>query len=555
MATKTFEELKQLAIQIRDEKTNKQNTATRVGTEMLEHLNKLEQDYYDKTKTDEELKKRDNKLTELDNKTSFAEYTDDSEFVYKIVDRDTGSIVFGIKKINEKFFLYPFGIEVDANFVCASKEQLDNVQKSTALTHIYEVNDDEYVYKILHDGNIVFGIKLIDGKYVIDGIESNITSVESFSYSDIDLQSENANIADYNEYNNISNCRSKIITLPSGYSSITIVSNKVINEQVSIPIKILQSEQIKISLAINAYNDEGVRVFNIDEFKLAEETGANNSLTGYNYYILGNIWQRINLDCNGKSIKKIVIVFNCTAESKMLIGEKIVVGHELDLTPVIIIHDGADYRCTFKYEGETVTVWKLYKKLNIPFCVAISSGAAICPEVNDLIAQGLCTVIGYTGSTKMTDNTIQERVDGVEKLINDGRCKASAAVISNAILEDEHLWVLERAGVRLTRAGLSRYNQSEIGLFSQYGNSSVIVAEGHLLTRPSRTTEYLKVPLCLWEHGIGTKSQHDTDNGYISNETEENIQRYINTIEYLISEQKEGRVAIMNVNDFINFLK
>ena len=49
MATKTFDELKQLAIQIRDEKTNKQNTATRVGTEMLEHLNKLEQDYYDKT--------------------------------------------------------------------------------------------------------------------------------------------------------------------------------------------------------------------------------------------------------------------------------------------------------------------------------------------------------------------------------------------------------------------------------------------------------------------------------------------------------------------------
>lgn len=49
MATKTFEELKKLAIQIRDEKTNKQNTATRVGTAMLEHINKLEQDYYDKT--------------------------------------------------------------------------------------------------------------------------------------------------------------------------------------------------------------------------------------------------------------------------------------------------------------------------------------------------------------------------------------------------------------------------------------------------------------------------------------------------------------------------
>lgn len=70
MATKTFEELKQLAIQIRDEKTNKQNTATRVGTAMLEHINKLEQDYYDKTQTDEELKERDDKLTELEGITS-----------------------------------------------------------------------------------------------------------------------------------------------------------------------------------------------------------------------------------------------------------------------------------------------------------------------------------------------------------------------------------------------------------------------------------------------------------------------------------------------------
>lgn len=71
MATKTFEELKQLAIQIRDEKTNKQNTATRIGTQMLEHLNKLEQDYYDKTATDEELKQRDEKLTELESSTLY----------------------------------------------------------------------------------------------------------------------------------------------------------------------------------------------------------------------------------------------------------------------------------------------------------------------------------------------------------------------------------------------------------------------------------------------------------------------------------------------------
>lgn len=82
MATKTFEELKQLAIQIRDEKTNKQNTATRVGTAMLEHINKLEQDYYDKNQTDEELKERDDKLTELESIIEVGKYCINIGYIY-----------------------------------------------------------------------------------------------------------------------------------------------------------------------------------------------------------------------------------------------------------------------------------------------------------------------------------------------------------------------------------------------------------------------------------------------------------------------------------------
>lgn len=68
MATKTFDELKQLAIQIRDEKTNKQNTANRVGAAMLESINKLEQDYYDKTNIDEQSKNTTQSITNLNTK-------------------------------------------------------------------------------------------------------------------------------------------------------------------------------------------------------------------------------------------------------------------------------------------------------------------------------------------------------------------------------------------------------------------------------------------------------------------------------------------------------
>lgn len=70
MATKTFEDLKQMAIQIRDEKANKHNTATRIGTQMLEHLTKLEQDYYNKEIIDEQNKENDKKLSELENISS-----------------------------------------------------------------------------------------------------------------------------------------------------------------------------------------------------------------------------------------------------------------------------------------------------------------------------------------------------------------------------------------------------------------------------------------------------------------------------------------------------
>ena len=41
---------------------------------MLEHINKLEQDYYDKTQTDEELKERDDKLTELESIIEVGKY-------------------------------------------------------------------------------------------------------------------------------------------------------------------------------------------------------------------------------------------------------------------------------------------------------------------------------------------------------------------------------------------------------------------------------------------------------------------------------------------------
>lgn len=168
MATKTFEELKQLAIQIRDEKTNKQNTATRIGTQMLEHLDKLEQDYYDKTATDEELKERDEKLIELEGKSiteSVQDYPDDitvtggsstsatslgfinvfsGQYVYIKIQRTQGV------NTNTAFYVgsYSKTLDFDENNIAEAYVKIVNGGKLQA--QLYQrLNSDKGVYTLL----------------------------------------------------------------------------------------------------------------------------------------------------------------------------------------------------------------------------------------------------------------------------------------------------------------------------------------------------------------------------------------------------------------------
>lgn len=156
MATKTFEELKQLAIQIRDEKTNKQNTATRVGTEMLEHINKLEQDYYDKTQTDEELKERDDKLTELESKSIQTSISDEYNEDYHV----TREVNF-LMHANEKIYIE---VEIDSSVnvnISAVINNEDNTESS--FSFFVENGKASYEYTPTKSGVLdKLGVKLAE---------------------------------------------------------------------------------------------------------------------------------------------------------------------------------------------------------------------------------------------------------------------------------------------------------------------------------------------------------------------------------------------------------
>lgn len=172
MATKTFEELKQLAIQIRDEKTNKQNTATRIGTQMLEHLDKLEQDYYDKTATNEELQARDEKLTELEGKVNRVSFSNNILLnqilkeayiegdIESILDSSTG---------NYNIFVFQINKYEEGHYAIGIRNKNSGEGDLLVFSEYYTENPDMYLKSYNEKLNITF-------YFIIDWSKVNTTN-------------------------------------------------------------------------------------------------------------------------------------------------------------------------------------------------------------------------------------------------------------------------------------------------------------------------------------------------------------------------------------------
>lgn len=200
MATKTFEELKQLDIQIRDEKTNKQNTATRVGTAMLEHINKLEQDYYDKTQTDEELKERDDKLTELE------ENLHDIEGNLHGNIYDIPAFVSGSKKNYKCYFkkddLFSINIECNSSLKIFLKDESGNnvpFYHDGTLKTIIE-SDGNGDYTVIPQSDVYY-IRVTDNvdncNLTIKSIRRTIAELEDYLGADIEAEKEKLSYKSY----------------------------------------------------------------------------------------------------------------------------------------------------------------------------------------------------------------------------------------------------------------------------------------------------------------------------------------------------------------------
>ena len=179
MATKTFEELKQMAIQIRDEKANKQNTATRIGTQMVEHLNKLEQEYYNKENIDEQKEQTDAKFSELesDYKNSIGTQASIGRFnglFNGVLKRTTAASSF--TDWIEYYINKGDSIKFTRKFNSSSATNTVSLKYDDDTTEIINITNDE---RVITPSKNVIAIKIVMHGYVSEDLTEMEYSIQS----------------------------------------------------------------------------------------------------------------------------------------------------------------------------------------------------------------------------------------------------------------------------------------------------------------------------------------------------------------------------------------
>lgn len=334
MATKTFEELKQMAIQIRDEKANKQNTATRIGTQMLEHLNKLEQEYYNKDNIDEQKEQTDAKFSELENKVgSFLinntltsnrnsnninlneplDIKKGSRLVIEVLDNDfeervsfffhtTAGKYYQLDNEGKKQFYIYEDIKVDLYGFNVLKEQDGYIRAAFKIIEAEELNNTIFNKEIginLFEYNISVGYIEASG-FVLDNYPNGIlTPMINVNDGDIYVYTGGYSVSDFSMiwgYNKNGdkvkllpskqrNYYNEEIIIPSGIDYIIAWSNKDRSPNLVFKGSAKSNTFTKTRIGNNLYNHKSV----IRNVYVAYSSGEEVSVTGDRYGCSGFI--------------------------------------------------------------------------------------------------------------------------------------------------------------------------------------------------------------------------------------------------------------------------
>lgn len=280
--------------------------------------------------------------------------------------------------------------------------------------------------------------------------------------------------------------------------------------------------------------------------------------SGKNYNMDGDHYHRYNFDTRYSEINSFDIVVESEADWEIMLSASCIVDDEMDCCPVMIGYDLTEqYNGYFDYNGESINVYELHKRLNIPYYIAIYKGTVITiQEVQDAIDSGLAEVVFYSGGPAMTP--LWNKTDGsfAEKLWQD-KCAVGIDVDMNVLSQgviDRNIYRnLKNAGFKILR-----HLSQDAGKFSaiadKYGDNDMYISYGYGLGTSSVLPNQLRFPLIMYSHGIGVSNIPD-DPYYPSHYVDFDGTRTINTLKYLKSQERIGEVKCLKPSDWFSYIK
>ena len=306
------------------------------------------------------------------------------------------------------------------------------------------------------------------------------------------------------------------------------------------------------------YATQDVAKVTINGLSYSMASSDARTASGKSYMMEGDHYHRYNFDTRYKEINSFDIVVESEADWEIMLSANCIVDDEMDCCPVMIGYDLTEqYNGYFDYNGESINVYELHKRLNIPYYVAISKGTVITiQEVQDAIDSGLAEVVFYSGGPAMTP--LWNKTDGsfAEKLWQD-KCAVGIDVdmnvLSQAVIDRNIYRNLKNAGFKILRH-LSQNAGKFSAIADKYGDNDIYISYGYGLGTSAIVPNQLRFPLIMYSHGIGVSNIPD-DPYYPSHYVDFDGTKTIDTFMYLKSQEEVGEVKCLKPSDWFAYIK
>ena len=305
------------------------------------------------------------------------------------------------------------------------------------------------------------------------------------------------------------------------------------------------------------YTTQDVAQVSIDGCVFTKAKADSRTASGKAYFVEGDHFHRLNFKANNLESFNIAVTADDNVSWEIYLSTEAVLNDDMPLIPITIGYDlGFDYKATFPYEGENITIYELHKRLNIPYYVALTTGVIIDnEEISEAIECGLAEVIYYSGGAAVSE---WKKTDG--SLANTYRLAKNAVgsacnfVATSQNIMDRNIFVnLKNAGLEVIRQNFG--DKARFGRLSQkYGDGDVFYCScvGMGMTYPVWDVPF-NLPMVYYGHGIGTPI--DPDDPYKANYVDPTGSQTIDFMTNVLNLMSQGKIAAMKPSEWLAYCK